>query len=168
MSNLTIPNEFSKDTPADARRMNENFTAITDVVDTGLTNENVDAAAAIVETKIAFSATTGHTHNGTNSTLAALAVAGDGGATAGAQGTLRFKTGEITIADNAAGTVTFSEAFGSIPAVMAFYLDGINRTTEQNYGEGDYYYLLDVTASGFSIFNSLGTSYNFTWIAIGV
>ena len=42
---------------------------ITTVVDGGITNTNVNASAAIVESKLAFAATGGHSHNGTNSTL---------------------------------------------------------------------------------------------------
>jgi hypothetical protein len=98
--------------------------------------------------------------------LAALAVAGDGGATDGAQGTLKFKTGTITIAHGEDGTVTFAEAFGSIPGIQVFY--GLTMSTE-NYGESAFgYYIYDITASSFTIYNGLGSAPAFRWIAIGV
>jgi hypothetical protein len=98
--------------------------------------------------------------------LAALAVAGDGGTTDGAQGTLKFKTGTITIANGEDGTVTFAEAFGSIPGIQVFY--GLTMSTE-NYGESAFgYYIYDITASSFTIYNGLGSAPAFRWIAIGV
>lgn len=46
---------------------------ITAVVNGNITNANVNASAAIVESKISFNTTTGHTHNGTDSrALAAM------------------------------------------------------------------------------------------------
>ena len=44
---------------------------ITTVVNGGITNTNINASAAIVESKIAFNTTSGHTHNGTDSRLLA-------------------------------------------------------------------------------------------------
>jgi hypothetical protein len=45
---------------------------ITTVVNGGLTNSNVNASAAIVESKIAFNTSSGHDHDGTDSKLIAL------------------------------------------------------------------------------------------------
>jgi hypothetical protein len=164
MGTLTISNEFVNGTPADATKMNTNFTDITTVVNTGLTNENINAAAAIVEAKIAFSASTGHTHNGTNSTLAALAVAGDGGATAGAQGTVRFKTGTVDIADGDSVTLTYAESFTGIPLVLV-YVDGTSLMNLGDYLVGYYY---EVSLTTLVIYNETGPAATFRWIAIGV
>jgi imidazole glycerol phosphate synthase subunit HisF len=69
MSTITLPNTFVAGTNAVAADVNENFTAVTAVVNGDLDNTNIASEAAIDEDKIAMDIAAGHDHDGADSKL---------------------------------------------------------------------------------------------------
>ena len=63
MANLTKPTTFTAGTTIVASEVNNNFDTIYNDYNGNITNVNISPSAAIVETKITFSAT-GHGHTG--------------------------------------------------------------------------------------------------------
>ena len=118
MATLSIPNTFVNGTPADATKVNQNFTDTAAQVN-NIENANVGAAAAIVESKVAFSGT-GHGHTGGTDGKVLGATAVPLAVNNGAQGTMLFKSGTTAaIAFGGYLDITFTgTAFSQSPIIQ--------------------------------------------------
>jgi hypothetical protein len=172
---ITIPHTFVNGAGhvADADEVNENFNAVQAEINGNLKNVNFAAAGNLtVESKLKFAITGGHIHNDTDSDKLALAVLGDDDFIAGAQGSLKYKTGTVNINSGVIETITFASPFVRVPMVMVYGNDV--STLYLNNGSlivtlVSYYYFYDVSTTGFKITNQ--TIEHFlpcTWVAIGI
>jgi hypothetical protein len=155
--------------PIDATDVTDAFTTIEEEINGNLDNDNIDGSAAIEESKIDFDAAAGHNHDGTDSLAVPLAVAGNGDATAGSDGTMKYKTG-LTGALGAGDSeaVSFAGAFTDIPLIKIYSTIGnvndspVTRT---------YMLVSAVTTAGFTA-SVLGTypgaDITIRWVAIGI
>jgi len=72
MGIITKPTTHVDGTVPTAAQFNGNFDTIYNEFNGNISNANVLAAAGLAESKVAFSTSTGHTHNGTDSKLISL------------------------------------------------------------------------------------------------
>lgn len=72
MATITKPTTHVDGTIPTAAQFNNNFDTIYNEFNGGISNANVDANAAIAESKISFDTSNGHTHDGVDSTLISL------------------------------------------------------------------------------------------------
>lgn len=169
MGAITIPNTFVNGTPADATEVNDNFTAITDVVNGSIDGDNI---STVPEAQVVFG-DAGHTHEGgttgANIPVGAAALAADNGA----QGTLLVKTGTVDAPATDIGAVVFGTRFNILLGIFVTYTSiGWGQAT---YAEGgsfvapaEGYYLRNVTNLGFEIYNVSGTAKTCAWRAWGI
>lgn len=67
MGTITKPNDFTAGSTIVASEVNDNFDTIYNDYNGSISNANIDASAAIAESKISFNTSTGHDHDGTDS-----------------------------------------------------------------------------------------------------
>lgn len=67
MGTITRPNTYTAGNTIDPTENNDNETTIYNEFNGNIDNNNIKASAGILESKIAFNTSTGHTHNGTDS-----------------------------------------------------------------------------------------------------
>lgn len=67
MGTITKPKTWADNEAVTYTDMNSDFDTIYNEFNGGIDNANVDASAAIVESKIAFNTSTGHSHDGSDS-----------------------------------------------------------------------------------------------------
>jgi hypothetical protein len=193
MGAVNIPNTFASGDVIASAKVNDNFTAITAQVNGNLTDANIDSISEgsvvfsgtghshgggasgkkIPEANVTFASTGGHTHNGTDATAIALAIAN------GASGSLLFKTGTVNYGGDHGlkADITFSgTAFTAMPIIILQNLTGANLTRRITPAAGNDFggIKADVgfIAADFSKFNvyvyddeDIG---DIRWIAIGI
>ena len=176
---ITIPHTFVAANIADANDVNENFDAVLAEINGNLVNANFDSSEDLIagdvlleESKFKFTSTAaggdGHSHDDSDSEILALAVAGDGDETEGTQGSLKYKTGTTgLVADGANTTVTFAEAFVSVPLIACYVGTGTAYQVGMGSNTSGYYWGI-VAITGFKIYNESGGNAYFRWVAIGV
>jgi hypothetical protein len=166
---ITGLNTFIYNQVAETKKVNENFHAVQAEINGNLKNANFKAVPGAGETltaesKLKFAETGGHTHNDTDSDKLALAVAGDGGTTDGAQGALKFKCGTDSVTALGTKLITFAAAFTARPYVF-LYVDWGGGWS--NISEGFGWHLNYIATDHFQM-NSNSTAFDFYWIAIGI
>ena len=101
---LTIPNSFTSGTTIQSSQMNQNFTAVSNLINGNITNSNIKAAAAIAASKIDFSSAWSGTaavtlsRTSANQTCLGTKVAADAGNRLNIQsdGALQWLLGDAT------------------------------------------------------------------------
>jgi hypothetical protein len=67
MGTIVRPNSYTAGNTIDPTENNDNETTIYNEFNGSIDNDNIDASAGIVESKLSFNTSTGHSHNGTDS-----------------------------------------------------------------------------------------------------
>jgi hypothetical protein len=136
-------------------------------------------ALSLVEADVTFVISDGHNHDGIKSRLARLAVIGSN------EGTVKIRSGSISITSTEAGgvitpgseVITINGFDDYLLSLDIYYADNAGSVTNEGVGlrfenlagdEQEGFYAGQISKTGFTLVNSLGSTYTFYWYAIGV